>query len=360
MQEDPTENGTLLDQVKALRGILADEVEALQTQQQPLINQVWLERDSLEMLLQTETQRANDLAQEHNRAIEQMALLENRLRQRGEESEQAWAAARANEAELAALRAAATESQQALEAANAWVLRLAGERRQLELDNAAQQHAGLGAQSQILKLSAQLLKLERELAQRKDDQQAAQANLDHLRHRLKAEQEAASAAFGQALTRSSELAHMQGLLRAREAELAHAQEETARLAQERHQALRHHETVVGQFRADLDKVQQELATARDTAASLAHDSTAQTRAAEISARKLNWLVELKAAEARSPSWWRFLPRFLRGRLQFRYLARKAIFDADAYRARYPDVAAARMDPLEHYITHGLHQERLPF
>lgn len=41
------------------------------------------------------------------------------------------------------------------------------------------------------------------------------------------------------------------------------------------------------------------------------------------------------------------------------LARSGMFDADFYLTRYPDIAAASVDPLEHYVRHGASEGRMP-
>ena len=52
-----------------------------------------------------------------------------------------------------------------------------------------------------------------------------------------------------------------------------------------------------------------------------------------------------------------LPASIRLAKQQKMLKRKGIFDADAYLAAYPDVADAGLDPLTHYIRHGLPEGR---
>jgi hypothetical protein len=52
--------------------------------------------------------------------------------------------------------------------------------------------------------------------------------------------------------------------------------------------------------------------------------------------------------------------FYGGPTSFRRLwLRKRFFDAAFYRDRYPDVAAARMNPFLHYLLHGAAEHRKP-
>jgi hypothetical protein len=41
----------------------------------------------------------------------------------------------------------------------------------------------------------------------------------------------------------------------------------------------------------------------------------------------------------------------------RMLERNGLFDGDAYLAKYTDVAESGMDPLRHYILHGMAEGR---
>jgi hypothetical protein len=54
---------------------------------------------------------------------------------------------------------------------------------------------------------------------------------------------------------------------------------------------------------------------------------------------------------------RFVPRFLRQ--QNAPAMNPALFDADWYRGQYSDVADAGIDPLTHYLEHGLGEGRSP-
>lgn len=57
-------------------------------------------------------------------------------------------------------------------------------------------------------------------------------------------------------------------------------------------------------------------------------------------------------------WWTgFLPGFWVRRLKYDRLRRKNLFDAELYCKRYPDVVRARIDPLHHYVSHGLEEGR---
>ena len=73
---------------------------------------------------------------------------------------------------------------------------------------------------------------------------------------------------------------------------------------------------------------------------------------------VEWLTALNQALAAQPRWWGLMPHSWRRRHEQRRLREAGLFDGDAYLRRYPDVAAAGMDPLDHYLKHGLNEERL--
>lgn len=71
-----------------------------------------------------------------------------------------------------------------------------------------------------------------------------------------------------------------------------------------------------------------------------------------------WMVRLsEALMQRRPFWWHLVPEGWRSRRTYATLRRRGIFDADKYCAMYPDVPAAGMDPLEHYVKHGMQEGR---
>jgi len=72
---------------------------------------------------------------------------------------------------------------------------------------------------------------------------------------------------------------------------------------------------------------------------------------------LQWLLRLREAISNQPQWWGILPRPWRRRREWKRLQDIGIFDGRAYMARYPDVAEVGVDPLDHYLRHGLAEGR---
>lgn len=78
---------------------------------------------------------------------------------------------------------------------------------------------------------------------------------------------------------------------------------------------------------------------------------------DLSAGQAGWLLSVLSVVETTPRMWAFLPaKWRRDRLIAR-LCRRGLFDGAAYLGRYPDVAASKMDPLTHYLRHGMSEGR---
>jgi hypothetical protein len=70
-----------------------------------------------------------------------------------------------------------------------------------------------------------------------------------------------------------------------------------------------------------------------------------------------WLRSALQLAARFPKWWLLMPpkwRRKREHARYRY---HGLFDAEKYLSMYPDVAEDGMDPIRHYILHGMGEGR---
>lgn len=71
----------------------------------------------------------------------------------------------------------------------------------------------------------------------------------------------------------------------------------------------------------------------------------------------DWLREVRRVEEGFPAWWSIMPTAWQRSRQHRRFYQAGLFDAATYLDLYPDVAAQGMDPLRHYVLHGMAEGR---
>jgi hypothetical protein len=127
-----------------------------------------------------------------------------------------------------------------------------------------------------------------------------------------------------------------------------------------------------EFAGDLRKIEAERDTAQaSTRAAEAKQAEAfqelatitqllrkQERHAEAAHEHLDWALAIQQQIVRQPRWWSLMPKSSRRKRELRKLKRAGLFDGAAYLQRYPDVAAAGFDPLDHYLRYGIHEGRV--
>ena len=273
---------------------------------------------------------------------------------RTQESESRLVAAAAREAELqaqeASLLSQISELQDAAAAANAAArqeqdLRLASEQRLAAVTQALQQ-----GQLRDADIAGRLASTESNLAQRREELAQlwrqlldAQTALAEAQAEIKAERamrmsaetgradlEAALSASHQANARNIEN------LKAELSEMAQARAaaETARTTAEQKLAVRFDEiaTLTGLL------VQETTKTARNEA-------------------DTQWLRDAMQLAASFPRHWSLMPQAWRRQREHARFLRAGLFDAARYLDAYPDVAEDGMDPIRHYILHGIAEGR---
>lgn len=92
-----------------------------------------------------------------------------------------------------------------------------------------------------------------------------------------------------------------------------------------------------------------------TLTKLLRDASSET---DRSKAHTQWLRQVNAVAAGFPFWWALMPVGWRRKREHDRYARRGLFDADKYLKLYPDVSAAGMDPLRHYILHGMDENRI--
>lgn len=84
----------------------------------------------------------------------------------------------------------------------------------------------------------------------------------------------------------------------------------------------------------------------------------QEAIAQKNTPRIEWLRSVNQIVLGSARRWHLImPPGWRHRRALRALRRKGLFNADAYLERYPDVAEARVDALQHFISHGMLEGR---
>lgn len=75
------------------------------------------------------------------------------------------------------------------------------------------------------------------------------------------------------------------------------------------------------------------------------------------ADRLAWSSAVHECLLEQPRWWPILSPGQRRERQLRRLKAAGLFDYQAYLKRYPDVQESGIDPLSHYLSHGLREGR---
>ncbi len=71
-----------------------------------------------------------------------------------------------------------------------------------------------------------------------------------------------------------------------------------------------------------------------------------------------WLIQICSVLDHRPWWWPLAPKKWKMRYRRDRLRRMNLFDAQRYVELYPDVVAEGVDPVRHYISHGMKEGRI--
>jgi hypothetical protein len=77
-------------------------------------------------------------------------------------------------------------------------------------------------------------------------------------------------------------------------------------------------------------------------------------------RHAEWLRDLTKISEQMPKWWSLMPSSWRRKREHEAYRRAGIFNAEQYLELYPDVSMVGMDPVRHYILHGMAEGRTLF
>jgi SAM-dependent methyltransferase len=128
-------------------------------------------------------------------------------------------------------------------------------------------------------------------------------------------------------------------LQKRERELTAFGHEQERLYRQSDEALRHAEATTAARTTEVHTLNRQVAESEERAA------------------EKEWLRCVHIVLASQPFWWWLLPPSWRHARELKLLLSNGLFDADSYLTHYPDVADFGMDPLRHYIWHGMVEGR---
>ncbi|WIW91126.1 hypothetical protein K3M67_21585 (plasmid) [Sphingobium sp. V4] len=331
-------------------------------------------RDAQVAILQTELEKAQSgladmqLRNEHNaeaarQSAHQIAMLENRLRQRDEEIEQTC-----RERDEARKEATQLEVVQArLKKARADIFEIAADRREYQVaaeraERAVQnlerrlhgeQAARASSSSALSATRARIADLMAELDQARQDMEELLADKDALLHakqrahaHMAALETQLKSARGQAARDETEKQELKAALSRAETDIASLYDETATINQQRADAEARYARLSHDHHHQDEHVQklvQKLLVAEERFAT--HDNHAK------------WLHQVNSVLIDSPRWWSFIPSGWRRRRQLERLKESGLFDGRAYLALNHDVAAAGADPLRHYLDHGMAEGR---
>jgi hypothetical protein len=310
---------------------------------------------------------------------ERVSFTESRLSQREEEIHQTLSELKQQQHLTDELQSEVVKLRELLADADMWVFRLAGERRELELEIAISQRNLIKAEKLLTAERATTIRTEDKLAHRDRtllEKNEEIARLDKTLDDLQAQSRALSkrAAAEPEVDYGAEL-HKSGLEARRLADERGLAGHARSIAEQEVKRLSAETTMLTQMLLELnDRAQIEL---NDQAQKFDAERTnyyfAETmQVASLSAKLQDSderrereailrerLSALSAALMRQPSfWWSLMPSRWRAKRRYAELRRRGIFDADMYFEMYPDVALAGMDPLDHYIRHGIDEGRI--
>ncbi|CAH0356996.1 methyltransferase domain-containing protein [Sphingobium sp. CECT 9361] len=135
-----------------------------------------------------------------------------------------------------------------------------------------------------------------------------------------------------------------------------AEAEAARMMQALTVAEKAKEHAIAALKRAEENLQMREAHHRDLVMEL-KDAKEQLVESDVLARKFEWLRKVNALVMAPPRWWESIFAGSRRKRELRQLTEYGLFDAGQYYELYPDVRAEGVDPLRHYIIHGISEGR---
>lgn len=252
-----------------------------------------------------------------------LAVMESTLIQRQEEIEQTRAEAEKLRLEIGRLFKERNESESRRKDADSWVFKLAAERKRLE--------------TEVEGLTMKLAKLE----------EAMRAEVKLLTSKLERSEAERDNVAGVA-------AHARAQVATLERDLSKAQVATAELRRSGEVQL---SAALDKLRDVQSEADQKLAERSGEIAQLTSMLAEQNALNAQKELDNAWLRDMMTTTGRMPKWWMLLPESSQRKRRHAFYRKAGLFDASVYLNAYPDVAQDGMDPVRHYILHGMAEGR---
>ena len=279
-----------------------------------------------------------------------IARLENILAQRRNEIEQAWSnmdtVSKERDAALSELESSKTlndKFSEKLTEANDWVLTLAGERKNLE--------RSLSRLQRELTVSDNAQKL---ILTNLETQIHDKANLKNQLNQLKASADEARDSFEKKVSLLE--AHVEETKSRADLLEAHVEKTTSR-ADQLDKSVRAISQELSVVNGSLEGVSNSLGDRFRELATVTVLLRQEEEAGRAHAERTDWLRQVNAILMSMPRSWGLMSKLQRRKRVLNLLKENGLFDAEAYLARNTDVLERRMDPLVHYIQHGIAEGR---
>lgn len=321
--------------------------------------------------MQAEIERLNAVLADHATSNEEATALQSSLADRTAELAAAQSALDDAQAQADAELQRRADAEEQLTEASVQLHEQQLRNAELTGQIAALQSALIQRQEELAQLLAQLheserarLRAEIEGAQelgRSEQWEERLADADAEISSLKTAHDDARIAYQQqvdALT--SDLARTTALLQEQEqASEEAAQKLLEQAAEARHTSDRIEQLSAAASNAEAARAQsvRQLAARFEELARLTAILVQESGRADGSESMVKWLRDVHRLEESFPLWWAIMPQVWRQRRARRRYYGAGLFDADAYLALNPDVAAHRMEPIRHYILHGMAEGR---
>ncbi|HIN66068.1 MAG TPA: methyltransferase domain-containing protein [Candidatus Obscuribacterales bacterium] len=355
-ESDSTEDMKLLEQLRdrceSLSGSSAEGVGTVQLSEARAALSAEREKQStlseevarLSVALTEAEQSSSRVLADNEHLVGQIVTLESNLRQRQEEIEQAWARADELTSEqdelrgrIEVLQAAQEQLQIRLQESDGSVFKIASERHALE--------------KRLVAVRTELDQARRTIVRMEAVSEFRQKQLDE---QVGTNRRVSEEFVTQKATLHRDIGKLIDRLEHRENDAHQASEQIAAL----NEALASVRADALEYHSKASQAIEQLNILQSENKQQARDLKAAEERVGRKERQLDWMRRLyRFIESGNVGLKGMLPPSMRRRRTKKVLQKKNHFDGDAYLAKYADVAESGMNPLHHYIFHGMAEGR---